>query len=343
MYNFVKADCRKIADWTSGFRKLYHKPDSNRRPEEFWNATMAHISSIGEAIRRNHYKELIKSAAHAFSWICSYVDFCNNTEDHPLFKFKNSLSEIVGLKFPGVCGHCKKIPCGCNPVTIDEQQDKSAKYQELLSKWQREKGKYIDYTLDMWSIDFWDIFSGQIHLQGIDSIGFHLLEEAGEEARVVRELVQFRGILDANIDGLDEQFLLNISNIPNLVNEYESAINILKKKLKVEKDKEVFQKIDLTSEDPDVMKTRLVKSKMDFVIELADTFSWYCAVLLKLHEIIKYEKLDDELSKTFHIEESLKEVYDSKSTDEPLKCYACRETECKCKFFPKRCLNEVVI
>ncbi|GAI82034.1 unnamed protein product [marine sediment metagenome] len=109
-------------------------------------------------------------------------------------------------------------------------------------------------------------------------------------------------------------------------------MNMFKKKYKVDKDKEVIKRIDLTSNDPDLIKLRLVKSKMDFVIELADTFSWYCAVLLKLQEIIEYEDLDDELLKTFHIEESLKKVYESRSTDEPLKCYACGATECKCKF-----------
>jgi len=332
MYSFVKADCRKITDWTNGFMKLYNKPDSNRRPEEFWNATMAHISSIGEAIRRTHYKELIKSAAHAFCWMCSYVGSCKDSKNL-LFRFENSLSEIVGLKFPGICGHCMGKRCSCKPVQMDEQKDKSAKYPELLKEWK--KRKYSDYTMDTWLDDFWTIFSGQIHLQVIESIGFHLLEEAGEEARAVRELVQFRGIVGANIDGIDEQFLVSISNIPGLVNEYESAINILKKKLKVQRDKEVFRGIDLTSEDPDVIKTRLVKSKMDFVIELADTFSWYCAVLLKLHEIIKYEDLHDKLLKKFHIEEGLKQVYKSENTCEALKCYACGATECKCKFFPK--------
>lgn len=334
MYNFIRTECRTINDWSKGFRELYFKTDCNRRPEEFWNATMAHISSIGEAIRRTHYKELIKSAAHAFCWMCSYVSFCNESKSG-LFTFENSLSEIVGLKFPGVCGHCIKNPCGCNPVMMDEQRDKSAKYEELLSKWLREKDKYINYTLDLWLIDFWDIFSGQIHLQDIESIGFHLLEEAGEEAKVVRELVQFRGILDANIEGLDRSFLLNISNIPGVVGTYSKYVKILKEKYEVEKDKDVFDNIDLTSKDPDVIKTRLVKSKMDFVIELADTFSWYCAVLLKLHEIIKYEKLDDELSKTFHIEESLKKVYQSRNREDLLKCYKCHESECKCKFFPK--------
>ena len=340
MYNFVKADCRKITDWTGGFVKLYHEPDSNRRPEEFWNATMAHVSSIGEAIRRTHYKELIKSAAHAFCWMCSYVDFCNNTEDHPLFKFENSLSEIVGLKFPGICGHCMEKHCSCKPVQMDEQQDKSAKYHELLKEWK--KRKHNDYTMDTWLDDFWTIFSGQIHLQVIESIGFHLLEEAGGEARAVRELVQFSGILDANIEGIDENYLLSISKVDGVVNEYSKYINIFKKKFKVSTDKEVIKKIDLTSNDPGLIKLRLIRSKMGFVIELADTFSWYCAVLLKLQEIIKDEDLDDELLKTFHIEESLKKVYKSASAKEPLKCYACGKDKCKCKFFPKKKSNEVV-
>lgn len=330
MYSFAKTSYRKMTDWSSGFKKLYDNPDKDRQPEEFWNATMAHLSGIGEAIRKTHYKDILKSAAHAFCWMCSYVEYCNNTEDL-LFKFNHPLSEIVGLKYPGICGHCLEKTCVCYSVKMDKQKDKSAKYLDLLNEWK--KRKYSDYTFEMWFEDFWNIYSGQIHIQVIESIGFHLLEEAGEEAKAVRELIQFRGILDAKFDEIGKDFLINISSISGLVNEYERCIDVLRKKFNIQEDKKIFKNIDLTSVEPDFIKMRIVKAKMDFVIELADTFSWFCAVLLKLEEIIKCENLTDEILKTFCIEESLKEIYKSEKPDEPLKCYACGKVNCECKFF----------
>lgn len=330
--NFNTIDCRTIKHWTKGFEKLYCLIDRKRSPEEFWNAAMAHISGIGEAIRRVHYRELLYSAAHAFCWMTCYVRKCNETEDK-LFNFENNFSEIVGLKYPKVCGHCIKEKCNCDPVDIDLMKNKAVKYKKLLHK-----GKKIPlntYTLSDWLLLFYKIYSGQIHLSTLESIGFHLLEEAGEEAKAVRQLVQFRGIIEAHINGIDENYLRKISNIQSLVDEYYISMEKIKKIYKTESEKEARSKIDLKSTNPDIIKARLVMGKMDFVIELADTFSWFCSVLLKLWKTIEEEDLEEKILKEFHIEEAMKKFYQSSDKAKPLICYACKETFCKCLFFPK--------
>jgi hypothetical protein len=322
--------CRTICKWTDGFALLYSGPDSNRRPEEFWNATMAHISVIGEAIRKSNYREILSAAAHAFCWMCCYIDTCRKTPD-PLFRINNTFSDIVGLKFPERCGHCMHDACSCDPAKMDEQKDKSSKYSKLLKHWK--KLKFETYMLDTWLDTFWDIYSGRIHLSTIENIGFHLLEEAGEEALAVRQLVQFRGITDKNIEGIDSKFLSKISSIPNLVSEYNNAMMALKKRYTVETDKEAISKIDFTSKEPVVLKARLLKGKMDFVIEFADTFSWYCAVLLKLRTIIKQLAINE--NNDFRIENELNQVYKSSNDTVPLVCPSCNKAKCSCLFYPE--------
>jgi hypothetical protein len=328
---FFNIPSRSILDWTNGFAEVYKEPDSFRKPEEFWNATMAHLSGIGESIRRTHYRDLLDCAGHTFCWMCCYVACCNKTDD-PVFSFKNSLSEIIGLKFPEVCGHCRKNECVCSPVMIDKQRDKSALYQELYDKWTR--FRCDKFSISQWMKIFWSIYSGQIHLQSLESIGFHLLEEAGEEAKAVRGLIQFRGILDAKIDGLDETYLKKLTDIPGLINQYIIEMEIIKSAYSKDTAQKALRSIPLTALDPCSIKARLVKSKIDFIIELADTFSFFCSVLLKLKEIIENERLDGEVIKDFHLEEVLKDIYKSSSNKEPLKCYSCSQTSCQCKFFP---------
>lgn len=309
---------RLISDWTKNFASIYSRSDKGRGAEEFWIATMAHSSVIGESIRRVDYPQLMKAAAHTFCWMCCYVNYCNTTDDL-LFYCKHSLCDIVFFKFPNVCGHCREIPCKCDPFKMDSQKDKAADYMKLLERWKdyrRTEGHRIKEWLNM----FRDIYGGRIHLLTLESIGFHFLEEAGEEAKAVRQLVQMRGVLDGGIEGLDRSFLQEISGIEKLVEEYK----------KCERDEEGKPKIKMDSNALEHVKTRIVKAKMDFFIELADTFSWFCAILIKMLGIIKNNRigeLDD-----YNLEVFLEKEY--KASSEGLKCPTCDGRPCKCIFFP---------
>jgi hypothetical protein len=109
----------------------------------------------------------------------------------------------------------------------------------------------------------------------------------------------------------------------------------LKAIYKTDSEKEALSKIDYSSANPEILKARLLKGKMDLVIEFSDTFSWFCAVLLKLNEIIESEKLPIDIESGFDIEEELKSIYKSPNKTAPLVCYACKQKSCKCLFYPK--------
>jgi len=322
-----------ISQWMKWFAQVYKDVDQCRSTEDLWMATMAHCSELGEGIRRVNYPDILKSAAHAFCWMCSFVNRCNTGGDL-LFSLHNSLCEMVYLKFPERCGHCMSNPCQCDPSKMDAKKDKAAKYEDLLQKWLRKAGNY-GLTLTQWTQLFKDVFSGRIHLATLESIGFHFLEEAGEEASAVRQLVQFRGILDAQIEGVDKGFLEALTSINTLVPEYAVCMRD-EKVYNPEKPSE--PKVDLTSSDPAHVKARIVRAKMDLVIEFADMFSWFCAVLVKLEQIAQSSKLRSD-GAGLDIEESLKMVY-AYDKGNPLLCPSCHNPECKCLFFlPKASEN----
>ena len=316
-----------INDWTNKFKVLYEVPDAARKPEDFWIAVMAHLSVMGEKIRTTDYGGLVKSATHAFCWMTSYISNCDR-EDDPVFLFKASLSEIAAFKYPRVCAHCQKDLCECKSYELDQYDNKSAKYKSLLDKWNGHKD-WSDWTFMQFMDMFWNIFGVKIHIQSLESIGFHLLEEAGEEAKAVRILVQYRGVLNENINGLDIDFLKRISFLPELVNEYEQAITFAGKNPRDMK--------DYTNKNPEVVKARFVLAKMDFVSELADTFLWFCSVLLKVDKMLQTIYKDNEdTANSFDFETNLSNEYNVHSIGDAAKCYACKKEKCKCLFFPKR-------
>ena len=157
----------------------------------------------------------------------------------------------------------------------------------------------------------------------LENIAFHFLEEAGEEARAVRELIQMRNVLNANIQGVDEKFLEKIYVIDGLFEEYQNCMDVLKK------DEENKPIIDITSCDPKHIKARIVKGKMGLIVELADTFSWFCTILIKLEMIAEGLHLEEDL---YDLEKCLEKIYGPKGTT--LVCPRCKSYDCKCLFFP---------
>ena len=321
MSNNEDPDYRLVVDWTKGFSQLYEKHDKHRTPEEIWISTMAYCSQIGETIRTSEFEKLLRAAAHGFCWMCTFVSKCNSTSDL-LFRCENDFCDMVYLKFPNRCGHCERDQCICDPHAMDKKTDKAAQYKKLYNEyWKTVQSGSRKYQLSTWISTFRRIFGTQIYLQNIETLGFHFLEEAGEEARAVRELTQLRGVLACGLKGIDHEFLVKITNIPGLVEEYEVCMGAIEK---------VPKNIDMKSSKSEHIKARIVRGKMDLVIEFADTFSWFCAIMIKLRWMSQKLGIADEKS---HIEIMLESEYGKKG--DPLKCPTCSDIDCKCKFFPE--------
>ena len=318
----TNVETRNVKEWCEDFEKLYGKADSARSPEDLWVATMGHCSGVGEGIRRVNYNELIRSAAHAFCWMCSYINLCNKTEDL-LFRFDHSLCDIVYLKYPGRCGYCRELPCKCNPYEMDEKQDKTARYEKLYEKW--EAVTPITYDMGQWMGSFRDLYGGRIHQMSLESIGFHFLEEAGEKTTAVRQLVQLRNVVSSNIEGVDKKFLERLRTMKTLIEEHSICLKDTNLKRDPQSNKPI---INYASKEPVHIKARIAKAKMNFVVELADTFSWFCGILIKLDLIAISNGITDG---RFDIERKLQEIYGVGG--KPLSCPECKKNVCECVFF----------
>lgn len=308
-----------ISKWASALDKLYEDPDSKRSPEEIWIAAMAHCSSIGEAMRKSDLLELMRFAARAFSWMLSFSIKCAKTKDI-LFRCNNNFCEMVYLKFPDLCGHCTESTCQCKPVDMDAEKDKAGKYRKLLEKWTRDlRAKGLEYTIEDWLGIFKSIYDGRIHLQTMETLGFHFLEEAGEEAMAIRKLMQLRGVLRNGTRIIAEEKLRKLVTIPAIAKEYIRL---------AEGQKDGKPRLNLTSRDEEDIYARIVDAKMDYIVELADTFSFFCSILIKLGSV----KIGLDESFSANLEQSLINTYGK--PDEGLICPVCKECACKCVFFP---------
>lgn len=304
---------RSIKEWMRIFSELYSEADSKRTPEQIWVAVMAHSSSIGESIRRFAFGELLHHAAHTFCWLCSFVNKCNEIKND-IFSCTESLCGIVSLKYPLKCGHCKIDYCQCKARRIDAQRDKSAQYSELFRYREGVLESVETYSIAQWKEKFRDIYGDRVHIQTTDSIGFHFLEEVGEGAVAVRSLSQLRSIVDEGIEGIDENFLNELITVEGIVKNY--AKHYIHPK-----------EIDYASKNSEMLKGRIVDAKIRMVIEIADTFSWLCAIMNKLDEI-----LDASEFSLPSLEEKLNEEYINDNGT--ARCPTCNANPCSCVFFP---------
>jgi hypothetical protein len=315
----VREKDRSIKDWQEVFRELYSQADSTRTPEQMWIAVMAHTSSIGESIRKFAFENLLDSAAHTFCWLCSFVNKCNKLEND-VFSITDSLCGIVSLMYPKVCGHCQHNPCNCDPVSIEGKKDKSALYQDLLRRRRNVLASFEGYSIKDALEDFDDIYRGRIHIQTLENIGFHFLEEVGEAAVRVRQLSQLRKVTNDVNTGIDLAFLRELSTVEGIVKNYL-------------KHEESLKHIDYASRDPKMLKARLVGAKMGLVAEIADSFSWFCSILKKLDSISKSIHKNPE--KHEHIirplEQVLNETYFNSNGN--ARCPSCNSNPCNCAFY----------
>jgi hypothetical protein len=314
---------KTIREWMQIFKTLYSEADSKKTPQAVWSAAIAHCSAIGESIRTTTLKKgLLTSAAHAFCWICSFLNRCNQGEDS-VFSFKGCLSGVVALKYPNVCGHCIRKPCKCNTEEIDKKSDKAAHYEVLLGA--RQDFRYEDFTVGKWQNTFNSIFGNNIHQMTLDSIGFHFLEEVGEVVTAVRRLEDLKNLTNQNVEGVDADFLRRLTSIEDIVSCYAETKKQLPK-LETHEQEAEFRRVVFTRSDALTLKWRLADAKMALVIEIADTFSWFCSVLNKIQAI----SADNEMGLP-SLEQRLVEEY---FEDGKARCPTCRQPKCTCLFYP---------
>lgn len=309
-----------ILGWIKVFKEIYEEVDRSRSPVEMWVAATAHFTTIGEAIRRMHFAALMQGAAHAFCWMCSFVLACQR-EKGTVFSLNESFSDIVACKYPLVCGHCQEAYCHCNPKLMDKQPNKATQYKQLLQKRRMLANAPDTYTVSHWFNVFDQIYGQNIHMLTLESIGFHFLEEAGEELTALRSLKQLERVHEAHIEGIDEVFLDKLATFGGVVAVY---------------DKYVDQKPEPHKRGPEAIKARLVHAKKDMFIEFADTFSWFCSILNKISSVA--QNCNDDRNREderchFTEDPFREELLQKYLPDGKPRCPSCQQSPCNCLFY----------
>jgi hypothetical protein len=311
---------RTTTEWAKIFSDIYSEADKERTPEQIWIAIMAHASVIGESIRTFSVEKLSKSAAHTFCWLCSFINKCNELKGD-IFSLEEPLYGVVTLKYPSKCGHCEADPCTCPAKKLDDEDNKSAKYSTLLEFRRPNLPSYSSWSIVNFLDTFRHIYEGRVHIQTLETIGFHFLEEVGEAAVAVRNLSQLRSLQEKNIEGLDPNLFDGLTTVEKVVNNYQEFVKDPKR-------------IILTHKDPEMLKMRVIEAKMALIVEIGDTFSWFCGILNKMLAIEKsiWVKPDDHPDFKFQdLETALKIEYINEK-GEP-KCPTCGVSPCSCAFY----------
>ena len=311
-------DIKSIKQWMEVFSEIYSAVDSCRTPEQIWIANLAHASSLGESIRLLAFRQLMKLAARYFCWFCSFINKCNTVDEDDIFSISETLCGIVSFKYPMRCGHCYELPCKCDPLKMDKERNKSSDYIKLLDYRSQIVESFENYSIDTCLKVFNGIYGGRIHIQSLETIGFHFLEEVGEAAVAIRSLSQLKGITKDSKAQVDTDFIRGLTTVDGILKSYTNNIKT---------------PIKYASRSPVMLKSRVVDAKMGLIIELADTFSWFCAILNKLKMIA--DSIEDEEDEPQVNIEPLEDILNGMYIDpngNPM-CPTCKKRVCKCVFF----------
>lgn len=299
-----------IEKWQKIFENVYFKADEKRSPENLWVGLTSYAGSIGEAIRKMHFRELRDSLATFFCWLCSFISKCNSI-DNDFFHFTNNLSEIIAFKYPLECGTCGNNPCQCSPEIEERRPNKSAQYKNLYNDWKSIKASVTHYKISDWVKQFYKIYGRNTPILTIETIGFHFIEEVGEASTYIRNLSALNGILKSGINNIDKLFLNELSNIDGIVKHYDKLYSV---------------DINTTSANPEILMKRIVSAKINMLIEIADMFSWFVEIINK----IKYISKNCDIPETSIIDVLSKKYFDINGN---AFCPTCGNNICKCIFY----------
>jgi len=186
-----------------------------------------HASRLGEAVRKDDASDILKETAQTTNWLFGFVGRLNSRPKvfawESVFDIRTSFSRMIWDKFPRLCPHCFERLCmapGGKRTAIEIASEISGKCKycltqypaverrsELKTEEQRQqyhrrkreaealRREVADNTsanrprsLQKLEEMFHQLYKSTVAVLTIESIGFHLLEEAGEMARAVIDL-----------------------------------------------------------------------------------------------------------------------------------------------------------
>ncbi|MCB8967444.1 MAG: hypothetical protein H6660_11175 [Ardenticatenaceae bacterium] len=157
-----------LNEWQEMFNLVYGQTNSTLSPIQMWLHLMEEAGEVARDMRKEDYASLANDLPDLFAWLCS---FSNQTGI--------KIEQAVWEKYPKICPYCLRSN---NCVCISEGF--SSYDSRRLNRYQKNNSK--PDSLESWEEMFKNIFGNVNRILSRASIGFHLMEEIGEVASLLR-------------------------------------------------------------------------------------------------------------------------------------------------------------
>ena len=159
-----------LQGWQSFFDGIYGPRNQSRSPEEIWLHLVGRAGILAEALRKEvEARKIAEHLCHIFAWLCAFAN-----------KSEIQLSQVVWNKYPGRCPYCLAFK---NCVCIGSSKKRKIDWDQQSLQWGRDQSSCYWFT--QWQEMFRKVYGNVNRVIPRFQVGFHLLEEIGETARVI--------------------------------------------------------------------------------------------------------------------------------------------------------------
>jgi len=285
-----------LQNWSKKFSEIYARNDDNLTYSQHWMQVVRHTSRMSEDIRQSWYKHSMVSLVMAFVWILSFTE--RVARDLEVTDVGKAISTDMGStyvewvlnKYPLVCALCGNKPCTCssNRHIIERRKEKmKVEFEEFKKnaeeRIQQAKKRIVPQmdnlskmSLNEFLEEFGEIYKGTVYGSRVEDICFHLQEEVGEVTEAIWGIESSVG--PHTPETWKQWFEKHKKESWNLGNIRAVGANGVPQI--IEEIQSKGKRVDLTAYGGFCR---------EMINELADIFSWVCAMLIKIRFL-----LDDE-------------------------------------------------
>ena len=209
-----------LDDFVEAIPRIYDRYDQERSIWDVWLHANHHASGIGEEVRKNKPGgTLLVEIADFAMWLFTFLGKLQGTmgkakagdrrEEEPLIRVKMGYSDMLWLKYPGMCPVCywrrtdggkrknekiKDFRSSCDCLLFDvESRDQSEKMRHTtaLRAYAHDSIRRKPKTVDDWQEMFARIYKANLRHLDLSDIAFHLLEEMGEVSDAIARIYTY--------------------------------------------------------------------------------------------------------------------------------------------------------
>jgi NTP pyrophosphatase (non-canonical NTP hydrolase) len=171
-----------LDEWVEYFDSIYGAKNKGASDQEIWLHAVEEVGELAEDFRKyqiharpgskGKMEGVLVNVPDTFAWLCALTK-----------KKRGSLQDMVWNKFPNMCTYCRaEKDCICIAYSLKESDTERDKNLAQCRQNRKDEPK----NMEQWQRMFHTIYGNVNHLQSLDQIAHHLMEEVGEVAKEIR-------------------------------------------------------------------------------------------------------------------------------------------------------------